>query len=136
MKYMSVFVAMMAASGMEYDTIVKDGKTTISADTLQGGRVNTVFDSKTENFITATFEFEDDLNEMRYASRTKSSGKDDYKNIVEMIKNAPVKNGRWVEAADGDYIGVLYCDNNSDIGVAFVCEAVSKTFLGLGAYQA
>ncbi len=97
-----------------------------------GYDVNVSFSDSGKDFATATVRLDDELKAAQ-VSDSPTSNSDDYTTIVQMVKNAPVQNGQWKEgkSQDGKYVGLLYQDNDCDYGVAFVCLASTRQFLGI-----
>jgi hypothetical protein len=107
---------------------------------VPGGDYNVelLFENKGEDFFSAIVTFDDGVKSIKktQVSDSPSSMSDDYSTIVNMVKNAPEKHGDYQEAKsqDGKYIGLLYQDYDCEYGVAFVCLASTKQFLGVVGY--
>lgn len=101
-----------------------------------GYNVELMFENKGEDFSSAVISFDDGIKKENFTTKVSdspTSTSDDYTTIVNMVKNAPHKNGEYQEAKsqDGKYIGLLYQDYECEYGVAFICLAQTRQFLGV-----
>ena len=133
--YLTKLVSMLTDSNIPFKKITNGSLTTLEvASPQQGCTIDVVFVNGGKDFHTATVRLDEDATAHSFhKSETKS---DNYADIVAMVKAAPVKNGSYQEVTsdDGQYIGLLYQDNECEFGVVFVCLTETKQLLGIFGY--
>jgi hypothetical protein len=103
---------------------------------VQHGHVHLKFSDNGKHFFNADFILGKGAEE--YQRNAPTTATSDLEVIMKMFDDAPVKNGEafYAESPDGQYTAIGYLPNDSQYGIAFVCDAMDDSFLGLIGFQA